>query len=61
MPAVLVEVGFISNPEEEELLKSQAHQEKLAEALYRGVVRFKEVYEYQPQADGASAGRRGQK
>lgn len=61
MPAVLVEVGFISNPQEEELLKTRAHQESLAEALYRGVLRFKDVYEYEPRAEGPSQGRYGQK
>jgi N-acetylmuramoyl-L-alanine amidase len=61
MPAVLVEVGFISNPEEEELLKTSDHQERLAEALYRGVLRFKDVYEYQPRAEGVSQGRHGPK
>jgi len=61
MPAVLVEVGFISNPQEEELLKTREHQERLAEALYRGVLRFKDVYEYQPRAEGASQGPHGPK
>ncbi len=61
MPAVLVEVGFISNPHEEEQLKTSEHQERLAEALYRGVLRFKDVYEYQPRADGVSQGRHGPK
>ncbi len=61
MPAVLVEVGFISNPQEEERLKSRAHQESLAEALYRGVLRFKDVYEYEPRAEGPSPGPHGQK
>ena len=61
MPAVLVEVGFISNPQEEELLKTREHQESLAEALYRGVLRFKDVYEYEPRADGVSQGRHGPK
>ncbi len=61
MPAVLVEVGFISNPHEEELLETREHQERLAEALYRGVLRFKDVYEYQPRAEGAAQGRHGPK
>jgi N-acetylmuramoyl-L-alanine amidase len=61
MPAVLVEVGFISNPQEEELLKTRAHQESLAEALYRGVLRFKDVYEYEPRAEGPTPGRHGRK
>ena len=61
MPAVLVEVGFISNPQEEELLKTREHQERLAEALYRGVLRFKDVYEYQPRAESVSQGAHGPK
>ncbi len=40
MPAVLVEIAFISNPEEEKLLVSEAFQTKAAAALARGVTRF---------------------
>jgi N-acetylmuramoyl-L-alanine amidase len=40
MPAVLVEVAFISNPDEEKLLTSEAYQTKVAAALSRGVTRF---------------------
>jgi|SRR5690554_221283 len=36
-PSVLVELGFISNPQKERLLKSSSHQEKLANALYLGL------------------------
>ncbi|MCI0411159.1 MAG: N-acetylmuramoyl-L-alanine amidase, partial [Acidobacteria bacterium] len=45
MPAVLIEVGFITNPEEERELGSSTHQNKLAQDIYRGLVRFKERYE----------------
>jgi N-acetylmuramoyl-L-alanine amidase len=41
MPAVLVEVAFISNPEEEKLLASDAHQTRIAGALARGIERFR--------------------
>ena len=51
MPAVLVEVGFISNPDEEKLLLSPAYQDRLAEALYRGVLRYKDLFEYQRTSD----------
>lgn len=61
MPAVLVEVGFISNSQEEALLKSEAYQDKLAEALFRGVLRFKDVYEYTPTADSASSSSQGRR
>ncbi|MFZ5723743.1 MAG: N-acetylmuramoyl-L-alanine amidase [Pseudomonadota bacterium] len=37
MPSILVETGFISNPEEERLLRSPAYQQKLAKAVVGGV------------------------
>jgi N-acetylmuramoyl-L-alanine amidase len=40
MPAALVEVGFITNPEEEKLLFSEAHQTRLVSALIQGLGRF---------------------
>ena len=40
IPSVLVETAFISNPEEEKRLRSSAYQEKLADALMRGIVRY---------------------
>jgi N-acetylmuramoyl-L-alanine amidase len=54
MPAVLVEVAFISNPEEEKLLNSSEYQWRIASALMRGIARF--VVQRQ-QRLGASAGR----
>jgi N-acetylmuramoyl-L-alanine amidase len=41
MPAVLVEVAFISNPEEERLLSSTGYQTKVAAALLRGIARYR--------------------
>ena len=41
MPAVLVEVGFISNPAEEKLLGSSDFQNKVALGIYRGILKFK--------------------
>ena len=40
MPAVLVEVAFISNPKEEEKLKDPAFQIKVADAITQGVRRY---------------------
>jgi len=45
MPAVLVEVGFLSNRREEKLLASRKYQEKIAYGIYRGIKKFKEKYE----------------
>jgi len=41
MPAVLVEVAFISNPEEEKLLASEGYQAKVAASLARGIERYR--------------------
>jgi N-acetylmuramoyl-L-alanine amidase len=42
MPAALVEVAFISNPEEEKLLVSDEFQAKVANAILRGVARYRQ-------------------
>jgi N-acetylmuramoyl-L-alanine amidase len=45
MPAVLLEVAFISNAEEEKKLQSEQYKGRVAEGIYAGVVRFKDRYE----------------
>ena len=40
IPSVLVETAFISNPDEEAKLRSEAYQEQLADALMRGITRY---------------------
>ncbi|MDP2406718.1 MAG: N-acetylmuramoyl-L-alanine amidase [Hydrogenophaga sp.] len=40
IPSVLVETAFISNPEEEERLRSVKYQTDLADALLRGIVKY---------------------
>ncbi|HHY46328.1 MAG TPA: hypothetical protein GX506_03415 [Firmicutes bacterium] len=40
MPAVLVEVGFLSNPREEGLLGTPEYRERVAEAIFRGTVDY---------------------
>ena len=39
MPSILVETGFISNPEESRKLRDPAHQNRLARAIFAGVKR----------------------
>jgi len=41
MPAVLVELGFLSNPREETKLQDPRYREELVDALVRAVTRFK--------------------
>jgi N-acetylmuramoyl-L-alanine amidase len=39
-PAVLVEVAFLSNPQEERKLLTEEYQRRIAEAIYRGLAKF---------------------
>ncbi|MFD1408332.1 N-acetylmuramoyl-L-alanine amidase CwlD [Kroppenstedtia eburnea] len=43
VPTALVEVGFLSNPAEAELLGDEAYQKKLAAAIYNGLLRYYSV------------------
>ena len=40
IPSVLVETAFISNPDEEQRLRSPAYQNELADALLKGIVKY---------------------
>jgi N-acetylmuramoyl-L-alanine amidase len=42
MPSVLAEIGFVTNPREEGLLKKPDYRQKIADALYRGVSKYAE-------------------
>jgi N-acetylmuramoyl-L-alanine amidase len=42
MPAVLVEIGFLTNPREEDLMRKPDYRQRLAEALCRGVMHYAE-------------------
>lgn len=40
VPGALVEIGFLSNVEERELLKQEDYQRKMAGSIYEGILRF---------------------
>lgn len=40
VPSLLIECGFLSNPEEEMLLKDSKYQNKIAWAAYKGIMRY---------------------
>jgi len=46
VPSILVETAYISNPDEERLLRSRTHQDKLAKAILAGVRNY--FYENPP-------------
>jgi N-acetylmuramoyl-L-alanine amidase len=41
MPGVLVECGFINNPEEEEYMNSEKGQKEIANAIFKGIKAYK--------------------
>lgn len=40
MPAVLLELGFLTNPREEKLLSQQEYRQKCAQASYNGIIEY---------------------
>ena len=40
MPSVLAEIGFVSNPHDESLMRKAEYRQKIAEALYKGISRY---------------------
>lgn len=39
-PTVIAECGFLSNPQEAALLNSEEYQQKVAQALYNGIIKY---------------------
>ena len=50
MPAILVEMGFISNPEQERQMARPDFQTRVAEAIVAGVIRFRDYLATEPYA-----------
>ncbi len=57
MPAALVEVGFLSNPDEEGRLASEEYREKIASLLAAGLERFTQEIEREGEPPASSPGR----
>jgi N-acetylmuramoyl-L-alanine amidase len=45
MPSILVETGFICNPEEEDYMNSEKGQNEISYAIMRAVLRYKQFLE----------------
>lgn len=48
MPAVLVETGFIANPDDERYLNSEEGQQELAESITRALIKYRNIVEGNP-------------
>lgn len=53
MPAILVETGFINNPEDERYLNSQQGQQELAEAITAAVKKYRDQLEKPSETNGS--------
>ena len=51
MPAVLVETGFISNPEDEDYLNSEEGQNQICEVITKSLIRYKNSLENQKKTN----------
>jgi N-acetylmuramoyl-L-alanine amidase len=49
MPSVLAEISFITNKQEAAMLKTEKHRQRIAEALYAGVLRYQQSLKTGPQ------------
>jgi N-acetylmuramoyl-L-alanine amidase len=45
MPAVLIEIGFVTNPREERRLKDARYRDEIARAIYAGLAEYKKRYD----------------
>lgn len=43
IPAVIVECGFLTNPDEEKLLNNDEYQDKMAWSIYLGIIKYFEI------------------
>ncbi len=51
MPAVLIETGFISNPEDEDYLNSEEGQNQICEVITKSLLRYKNSLENQKKSN----------
>ena len=45
MPAVLIEIGFVTNPKEERRLKETKYRDEIARAIFAGLAEYKKRYD----------------
>jgi len=52
MPAILIEVGFVSNPAEERRLRDSRYRDEIARAIANGIAEYKRQWDQAARADG---------
>ncbi|HHE31524.1 MAG TPA: N-acetylmuramoyl-L-alanine amidase [Chlorobaculum parvum] len=52
MPSILVEAGYLSNPDEEKILRDRKSQTKIAWSIFQGLEQYRSSYERRMMASG---------
>ena len=50
MPAILVEIGFVTNPKEERRLKDTKYRDEIARAIFTGLAEYKRAWDQRARA-----------
>jgi N-acetylmuramoyl-L-alanine amidase len=50
MPAILLEIGFVTNPREERKLKDTKYRDEIARAIFAGLVEYKRAWDQRARA-----------
>jgi len=45
MPAILIEIGFVTNPKEERRLKEPKYRDEISRAIFAGLTEYKKKYD----------------
>ena len=53
MPAILVEIGFVTNPKEERKLKDSNYRDEIAHAIFAGIAGYKQDLDRRPSRAAA--------
>jgi N-acetylmuramoyl-L-alanine amidase len=51
MPSSLIEMGYLSHDREAKLLADKSYQNKIANSLYRALIKYKEIVDKSPSVD----------
>ena len=54
MPAVLLEIGFVTNPREERKLKDTKYRDEIARAIVSGLAEYKRAWDQRARASAAT-------
>jgi N-acetylmuramoyl-L-alanine amidase len=58
MPAVLIEIGFVTNPREERRLRESRYRDEISRAIFAGISAYKKRYDQRMRASARAEGER---